>query len=163
MLKQHRCDSISPKGDRKDTPTLSSTCRSRAIDSLGMISLRPRREMKHRAWYWFCPRSNSPRIRARKIFTSCRTHGISVLNRTRSGAKYRPTVQDCRLAENTVFHFILCVSQGTFTDSLNNLSREVQRRSSKSLLRLQRGLLFTYLQAWAALLLSCSAYFRLSN
>lgn len=51
----------------------SSTCLSRAIDSLGMISFRPRREIKHRAWYWFCPRSSSPRIRARKIFTSCKT------------------------------------------------------------------------------------------
>lgn len=51
----------------------SSTCLRRAIDSLGMISFRPRREIKHRAWYWFCPRSSSPRIRARKIFTSCKT------------------------------------------------------------------------------------------
>lgn len=49
------------------------TCLRRAIDSLGMISLRLRREMKHRAWYWFCPLSSSPRIRARNIFTSCKT------------------------------------------------------------------------------------------
>lgn len=82
---------ISPTGDKKDTVTLSSTCRSRAIDSLGMISFRPKREMKHRAWYWFCPRSNSPRIRARKILTSCGEHGIKVFNRTRSSAKHRPT------------------------------------------------------------------------
>lgn len=50
------------------------TCLSRAIDSLGMISLRFRREMKHRPWYWFCPLSSSPRMRARNILTSCRRH-----------------------------------------------------------------------------------------
>lgn len=53
--------------------------------------------------------------------------------------------------------------RGTFTDSRNNSSREVQRRSSKSAPRAQRDLLFTCLQAWAALLLLCSAYFSLSN
>lgn len=46
------------------------TCLRRAMDSLGMISLRLRRDTKHRAWYWFCPRSSSPRISARNIFTS---------------------------------------------------------------------------------------------
>ena len=50
----------------------SPTWRSRAMDSLGMISLCPRCEMKQSVWYWLCPRSSSPRTSARKIFTSCR-------------------------------------------------------------------------------------------
>ncbi len=46
------------------------TCRSLAMDSLGMSSLRLSRVMKQSAWYWLCPLSSSPRISARKIFTS---------------------------------------------------------------------------------------------
>lgn len=46
------------------------TCRSFAMDSLGMISLRCSRVTKQRAWNWLWPLSSSPRIKARKIFTS---------------------------------------------------------------------------------------------
>lgn len=46
------------------------TCRSLAMDSLGMISLWLSLVMKQSAWYWLCPLSSSPRISARKIFTS---------------------------------------------------------------------------------------------
>lgn len=46
------------------------TCRSFAMDSLGMISLRWSRVTKQRAWNWLWPLSSSPRIKARKIFTS---------------------------------------------------------------------------------------------
>lgn len=56
------------------------TCRSLAMDSLEMISLWLRRVMKHSAWYWLCPLSNSPRINARKIFTSWKTQRNAFLH-----------------------------------------------------------------------------------
>lgn len=60
-----------------------------------------------------------------------------------TSSTHGPTVRYCR---KTAFHFILCAVTGYFyTDPLNNLSREVQRRSSKSLLRVQRGLLLLIL------------------
>lgn len=36
--------------------------------------------MKHRAWYWFCPLSSSPRISARNIFTSCLKSATKVMS-----------------------------------------------------------------------------------
>lgn len=69
-------DFICSRNTMWDSDLLQHTCLSLAIDSLGMISLRPRREMKHKAWYWFCPLSSSPRIRARNIFTSWKTLGM---------------------------------------------------------------------------------------